>query len=131
MPYVYYNPNPLHKSTEDCTIRAVSKLFDCDWDSAFIALMMESYIQKSVPSSDKVWGDYLFSNGYRRYIIPNTCPHCYTVKQFAEDHPRGRYLLKTPEHVVAVVDGDYYDSIDSGDEVPVYYFERSSDHADF
>jgi hypothetical protein len=26
--------------------------------------------------------------------------------------------------VVAVVDGDYYDTWDCGDEVPVYYFER-------
>lgn len=129
MPYKYYNPNPLHKSTIDCTVRAISRLFDMDWDTAFLVLMAESFSQKSLPSSDKVWGDYLRNNGYKRYIIPNTCPDCYTVGRFAEDHPRGRYLLKTHEHVVAVVDGDYYDSFDTGEEVPVYYWERSANNA--
>lgn len=126
MSYIYYNPNPLHKSTVDCTVRAVSRLFDMDWDDAFLALMAESFVLKSLPSSDKVWGDYLFHHGYFRVALPNTCPDCYTVRQFAEEHPRGRYLLKTHEHVVAVVDGDYYDAFDSGDEVPIYYFERSN-----
>lgn len=129
MAYMYYNPNPLHKSTIDCTVRAISRLFERDWDWAFCALMAESFAQKSLPSSDKIWGDYLFRHGYTRHSMPNTCPDCYTVRRFAEEHPRGRYLLKTHEHVIAVVDGDYYDSFDTGDEVPIYYFERSDGDA--
>lgn len=125
MAYIYYNPNPLHKSTIDCTVRAVARLFDRDWDWAFMALMVESFDQKSLPSSDKIWGDFLLSHGFTKHVIQNTCPHCYTVFDFARDHPRGRYLLKTNEHVVPVVDGDYYDAFDSGDEVPIYYLERS------
>ena len=27
-------------------------------------------------------------------------------------------------HVIAVENGDYYDNWDSGDEVPIYYWER-------
>lgn len=126
MAYIYYNPNPLHKSTIDCTVRAVARLFDADWDWAFIVLMIESYAQKSLPSSDKVWSDFLRKHGFEKYMIPNTCPDCYTVKRFADDHPHGRYLLKTNEHVVSVVNGDYYDAFDSGDEIPIYFLERST-----
>ena len=74
-----------------------------------------------------VWGDLLTLNGYRRYFVPNMCPNCYTVKDFCEEHPKGKYLLKLDDfiagHVVTVVDGDYYDSWDSGDEVVDYYYK--------
>lgn len=129
MPYIYYNPNPARKDTIDCTIRAISKLMDMDWDTTYLKLSVQGFAEKSMPSDDKVWGQYLRSNGFRLMPLPNTCPNCYTVRQFAEDHPRGRYLVKTYQHVVAVIDGNYYDSGDSGDEVPIYYFERSADHA--
>jgi hypothetical protein len=128
MPYVYYNPNPEHKYTIDCVIRAISKLMDTDWDTTSIRLSAQAFMDKSVLVDDKVWGQYLRNNGYRIMPLPNTCPNCYTVRDFANDHPHGRYLLKTYEHVIAVVDGDYYDTGDSGDEVPIYYYERSVDH---
>jgi hypothetical protein len=49
---------------------------------------------------------------------------CYTIKEFCKDHPIGDYLLGTGSHVVAVLDGNYYDTWDSGSEVPIYYFKR-------
>lgn len=36
----------------------------------------------------------------------------------------GRYLLALDQHVVAVVDGDYYDTWDSGNEIPIYYWMK-------
>ena len=77
-----------------------------------------------MPSSNAVWGKYLQENGYKRYIIPNTCPVCYTVKQFAEDNPKGTYILSTGSHVITVVDGTYFDSWESGSEVPMYFYQR-------
>ena len=62
--------------------------------------------------------------GYSRFVIPNTCPYCYTVKQFCKDHPYGKYLLALDGHVVAVIDGDYYDTWDSGNEVPIYFWKK-------
>ena len=73
-----------------------------------------------------VWGDLLIEKGYSRYTLPNTCPRCYTVADFAKDHPVGTYILGTGEHVVAVVDGDWYDTWDSGDEVPIIYYWRNN-----
>lgn len=126
MPYIYYNPNPKGAITIDCVIRAVSKVMNTDWDSAYVAIAAQGFMDKSMPTSDQVWGNYLKRQGFRRVMIPNTCPDCYTVRDFAYDHPRGCYLLKTHEHVVAVCSGNYYDAFDSGSEVPIYYWERSA-----
>lgn len=124
MPYVYYNPNPHGKYTEDCVIRAISRLFDLTWDEAFIELSSQAFMDKSVLTVDNIWGNYLMIKGFTMYPLPNTCPRCYSVLRFAEDHPYGKYLVKTPGHVIAVVDGDYYDTSDTGGEVPIYYWRK-------
>ena len=41
---------------------------------------------------------------------------------FCEKYPTGVYVIGTGTHAVAVVDGDYYDSWDSGNEVPSYFW---------
>lgn len=55
------------------------------------------------------------------------CPECYTVRDFAEDHPKGLYVLGPPNHAVAVIDGDYWDSWNSGSTVPSYYLTTEED----
>ena len=125
--FVFYNPNPLRRSTSDCVVRAVSKLMNLDWDTTFIKLSFMALMKKDNLEKGHVWGDFLRLNGYRKHFIPSTCPYCYTVKDFCYDHPRGRYLLRIDGvdsgHVVTVIDGDYYDTWDSGDEVVEYYYQ--------
>lgn len=36
----------------------------------------------------------------------------------------GTYILALSGHVVTVVDGDWYDTWDSGGEIPIYYWVR-------
>ena len=124
MSYIYYNPNPLGLSVGDCTIRAISKLIERDWKTTYLELLIQGYKMYDMPSANRVWGELLRSYGFVRRTIPDTCPDCYTVREFCYDHPIGKYVLGTGEHVIAVVDGDYYDSWDSGNEIPIYYFER-------
>lgn len=49
------------------------------------------------------------------------------MQDFCEDFPDGTYLLALQSHVVAVIDGNYYDSFDSGHEVPLYYWEHDKE----
>ena len=77
-----------------------------------------------MPSANRVWGQFLKDKGFRKVQIPDVCPECYTVREFCRDNPRGIYVLGTGEHVVCVRNGDYFDSWDSGMEIPIYYFER-------
>lgn len=122
--YVFFNPNPERKLVGDCVIRAISKLLNQPWERTYIDLVIQGYILADMPSSDVVWQAYLKRHGFKRYVIPNTCPDCYTVADFAADHPTGSYLLFVGQHVVTVVDGDYYDSWDSGYRIPIYYFSQ-------
>ena len=125
--FIEYNPNPKGKRVDDCVIRAISKTLDIGWDTAFFHVMLVAFKEKNMSSVNGIWEQYLYGEGFTKNIIQDTCSHCYTVNDFANDHPKGVYILATGTHVVAVVDGDYYDAWDSGDEIPIYYYERRLD----
>lgn len=122
--WIEYNPSPVGARVGDCSVRAVAKALDTDWEHAYVMIAMNGFEMGDVISSNNVWGSVLRQNGFKRYAVPNTCPDCYTVKDFCRDHPRGTYVLGTSGHVVTAVDGDYYDTWDSGDEIPIYYWSR-------
>lgn len=123
MAYIERNLNPLGKKTGDCVIRSIATVMNEEWDRIYIDLMLEGYAMKEIPTANYLWGDYLRKWGFTRNVIPNSCPKCYTVKDFAKDHPEGRFVLATGTHAVAVVDGNYVDTWDSGNEIPIYYWQ--------
>ena len=124
MAFKNYNPNPYNNLVIDCTVRAISKATGQSWDETYIGLAVEGYVIKDMSNSNRVWGQYVRRLGFEKFSLPNTCPDCYTVKQFCDDYPRGTFLLATGNHVVAVVNGDYYDTWDSGNEIPVYFWTK-------
>jgi len=117
-----FNANPQHNRVGDCVIRAISKLTGKAWKQVYLELMLQGYYMADMPSSNAVWGAYLRDSGYKRAVIPAEYEGRYTVKDFCNEHKRGEYLLAISGHVVAVADGEYYDTWDSGDEIPVYYW---------
>lgn len=121
--YVNYNANPQQKQVGDCVIRAISTVLNQEWERTYIELAIQGFMMSDMPSSDSVWNEYLKSKALTRHIVPDTCPNCYTVRRFADEHQEGHYLVFVGQHVVAVVDGDYIDTWDSGDRVPIYYWE--------
>ena len=124
--YRYFNPNPRGKRVIDCTIRAIAKATDMTWDDVYIQLFLKGFEMKDMMASNAVWSAYLLDRGFSRATIPDTCPDCYTVKDFAWDNPRGTFILGTGSHAICVEDGDYFDSWDSGDEIPIYYFRKEN-----
>lgn len=119
-----FNPNPDGLMVGDCVIRAVAGALDVTWEDAYMALCMEGYRLHDLPNADRVWGHYLQSHGFRREWLPGTCPVCYTVEQFAADHPQGTYVLAIDGHAVCVRDGDWMDSWDSRSSVPLYAWHK-------
>lgn len=125
--YSEYNPNPFGKRVGDCTVRAISKALGQDWEETYTGLALQGFLMCDMPSANHVWGAYLRSKGYRRGSLPDDCPECYTVRDFCIENPTGRFILALSGHVVAVEDGQYFDSWDSGDETPLYYWYRKDD----
>lgn len=105
-------------------MRAISKATGMDWGETYLRLCIQGYLDCDMPSANSCWGAYLRSIGFRRYIVPDTCPDCYTVAKFAGDHPVGTYILALSGHVVCVQDGVIYDSWDSSNETVLYFWER-------
>ena len=126
MAWQYYNPNPIiqRPNTGDCVIRAIAKTFNYSWERAYAELTVQGFQMGDWGNANEVWDTYLRRNGFNRQVIPNTCPSCYTVWDFCNDNPTGKYILATGSHVVSVINGDYYDSWDSGKEVPIFFYER-------
>lgn len=119
-----YNPNPAARNVGDCSVRAITKALDMDWEKAFLTLVRNAFSMCDMPSADAVWGSVLRQHGFNKYIVPNTCPDCYTIEQFARDHQTGAYVVGTGGHVVTIIDGDWYDSWNSGHEIAIYYWHK-------
>lgn len=124
--YQYYQPNPRQIRTDDCVIRALTKAMGVDWDTASIYAIVQQIRDSDIYVKNYVWGNLLLRNGFTKHHIPDTCPDCYTIKDFCEDHKLGMFVLGTGDHVVTVVDGDYYDSFDSGDMIPIVYYRKEA-----
>lgn len=124
--WVKYNPNPIkaHR-VGDCSVRAISKALDVDWDTAFLLIVAKAFEYKDMPSSDVVWGDVLKDNGFKKSVLPNDCPSCFTAAMFCKANPVGIYVLGFGGHVATAKDGNLYDSWNSSDETVIYYWHKS------
>lgn len=122
--FSYFNPNPKGSRVGDCTIRAISKATGKDWESVYAGLSAYGYMLCDMPSANHVWGAYLKREGFKRHLVDDHGRDVYTVEDFCVDHPGGVYILAIEGHVVCVDSGRYYDSWDSGNEIPVFYWAR-------
>ena len=127
--YKYYQPNDkdLKDKTGDCQVRALSKVLNISWLEAFdltipICRRLQTYTifdgnhEKTVEAMQNLGFVYMGVSNKKGSKRP-------TVKEFAKSHPTGRYIVKVSHHVVAVVDGAYYDTWDSGYKSLYGYYE--------
>ena len=103
-------------------MRAISKALGMNWYQAYTELVKEGLRQCDMPSANNVWGAVLRKHGFRRASIPEECPDCYTVGDFLQEHPIGIFVVALKNHVVAVDNGVLYDSWNSMDENPIYFW---------
>ena len=124
--WIQQNPNPLGQHVGDCVIRALSIVLDQSWVKTYLEVCIQGLLLANMPSCNNVWGAYLRSKGFKRAVIPDTCPDCYSIRDFCKDNPSGIFVLGTGNHAVAVVDGNYIDDWDSGDEVPIFVWRKNN-----
>jgi hypothetical protein len=124
MEFQYFNPNPHGRNTGDCVIRAICKALEMDWYDVYTELCIQGYSFADWGDSNAVFSAWLLSHGFHRAMIPDTCPNCYTIADFCNDHPQGCYIVCTGKHVVCVENGTLYDSWNSENEIPTYYFYK-------
>ena len=123
--FVYFNSNPCKVLTDDCAIRAISVVMGTSWKHTFINLCNRGLSICDMPNSGAAISMYLREKGFVRKVVPSEdCPSCYTIKDFCDEHPEGEYIVLTDAHAVAVINGNYYDTSDSGDMTPQYYWMR-------
>lgn len=122
--FVEYNPNPIGRRVGDCSVRAIAKALDVSWETAYIMMTINGVEMGDMPSADSVWGSVLRQAGFYRTALPDECPDCYTAEDFCRDHPHGTFVLGFGGHVATVIDGDLYDTWDSSQEVPQFYWYR-------
>ena len=120
MSFKFYQPNNKQEIAYDCVIRALSKVFNKSWLEVFDELVRIARNLQVIPNEDKCFNEYL--KDYPLKKIKKSKP---TIKEFAKVH-KGTYIVRAPNHLVAVDNGDYFDCWDCGDlKVYKYWLIKS------
>lgn len=125
--YKYYQPNKkdLKDKYGDCVIRALTKAMNKEWLEVFEELLPYARQLQCMPSEKLCYETYLKANGFEYVGISNKKGSKRpTVDRFAKDHKQGTYVLNVANHIVAVVDGIYYDKWDCGECCLYGYLEK-------
>jgi hypothetical protein len=120
----YYSNNPCGRTVGDCSVRAISVALGLTWEEAFLKLATAAYGMCDMPSSNAVIWAVLRQNDFISYRLPDDRVGSFTVREFCDANPSGTFVLFTSGHVVTAVDGDYWDSWDSGNEAILYVWFR-------
>ena len=114
------------KRADDCVIRAIMKLTNRDWVTCYDELCEIGRKKKHMPNEWKVVEIWLREHGYVKRSFGKIIKgqHRITVSEFAKSHKDGYYLLNLRGHVVACINGYYYDSWDSGNCKMLTYYEK-------
>ena len=121
--WIHCNPNPRYKEVPDCVVRAIAIALNMKWLDVYDDLCSLGREEFNMPSADAVWGKYLYRLGFKPFLLPEKCPACTTIELFCVMYPRGTYIIGTGSHAVAIIDGNYYDSWDSGNEIPSFFWK--------
>lgn len=123
---IRYNANTRGARTGDCVKRALSVAYSMDYDEVAKELnqINKGFGYSAGYSHGPVFNEFLKRRGDKFTDVKPT----ETVEEFCNSHPNGVYLLlvgKASEskstHMVAVVDGDFYDSWNSSKNLVYAY----------
>lgn len=136
-----YNPNPEQKNTGDCSIRSYCGAFGLTWDAAYDIASKIAKSMSELPDSSHVC-DAIITQHFGMHVMEEEVKNEHhedlvdneenakkkqkkskkkkvakmTINEFAMTHPFGTYIVVSPHHQTAVINGEYWDSWDSGEK---------------
>lgn len=121
MAYKYYQPNKMDIKDKygDCVIRAFCKAYNKTWLEAFRELIPYAEKLQMMPNATEVIKAYVEAHGGVWHgIKAEKGRKRMTVKELAK-YTKGVHIAKVAHHIVCIIDGDWFDTFDSGNK-PVY-----------
>lgn len=111
MSYRFYNANSKGNFVNDCTIRAISIAEGKTWDETYEELSKIAQ-RNGIILDDVNFVEPLLDSRYDR-----VCYKDLTVGDFAENNPKGVYLITMNGHITCCIDGTIYDTFDCRDRI--------------
>lgn len=125
MEYKKFNPHPQNRRRDDCTIRAIVAHEGRRWIDVYNDLCKLGGVLYDMPNSDAVIEEYLKLSGWDQHKMPkHPSGKRYTVQQFADENPKGKFIIRTTNHLSAVIDGVLYDTWNCGHRSMGRYYRR-------
>lgn len=121
--WVKYQPNPKQYKTGDCTIRAYTKAENLSWEDAYDMASNAGMEVAALPDDNKVV-ELMMVERFKYSKTRLKKDERITVNEFCIANPTGTYVLKMRGHLVAVVDGLFYDSWDCGNKKITEYYSK-------
>ena len=134
---IYYNANSRDARVGDCVKRGLSVAYSMDYDEVSKELnQIKRSLNLSVFNDSRVFN--VFVRRRRDKFVGLHSSEYVTVSEFAEEHPSGVYVLlagknntnPSSTHLLALVDGNVYDSWDSLNYYVKQYAKVSGGNSD-
>ena len=125
--YKYYQPNKkdLKDNYGDCAVRCICKAENLEWLDAYDMMYRISREVQSPLNCKEGFEHIVKTLGYEYGKVSNKKgTKRPTVKEFAKTHPNGTYICVVANHYVAVKDGQYHDTWDSGHKSLYGYWSK-------
>lgn len=125
MEFIKTNPHPAGKKTGDCVVRALAIAEDKKWLDVYDALCAEGRKLHDMPNMKNTYETYLTKRGWKKQKMPkHATGKRYTLRQLADENPKGLLIVSVAKHLATVKDGNLLDTWDCSRKCVGNYFTK-------
>lgn len=97
------------KENSDCTVKALAVAYSVGYEWAHAVLKEHGRKNREGIYTRDVFPVVLTNMGIKHRVGPYSATNKVSLKKFCEAHPKGRYVVTSSGHAMAVIDGVVYD----------------------
>jgi hypothetical protein len=132
MKFTKANYNPTDKKVGDCVVRAIMKATGQTWLTTYKELCAIGEQNYSMPNDKTTYEKYLEAKGWLKQKMPKQgivgirmmggvkgsyqTYKRYTVVEFADENPKGTYIISVANHMTVLVNGELFDTWNCGNK---------------